>query len=61
LAKPRATIPAGSDRDLLGSLQFFALIDLFLGPVVMAMVLAVWRQWIDSKERTLDSDKAYHG
>jgi predicted PurR-regulated permease PerM len=61
LAKPRATIPAGSDRDLLGSLQFFGLIDLFLGPVVMAMVLAVWRQWIDSKERTLDSDKAYHG
>jgi predicted PurR-regulated permease PerM len=31
---------------ILGGLQSFGLIGLFLGPVVMAMVLAVWREWI---------------
>jgi predicted PurR-regulated permease PerM len=40
---------------MLGGLQSFGLIGLFLGPVVMAMVLAVWREWIDSNERTPDS------
>lgn len=41
---------------ILGGLQSFGLIGLFLGPVVMATVLAVWREWIDSDERTPDSD-----
>jgi hypothetical protein len=41
---------------MLGGLQSFGLIGLFLGPVVMATVLAVWREWIDSNERTPDSD-----
>ncbi|WP_426437392.1 AI-2E family transporter [Bradyrhizobium genosp. P] len=42
---------------MLGGLQSFGLIGLFLGPVVMATVLAVWREWIDSNERTTDSDQ----
>jgi predicted PurR-regulated permease PerM len=41
---------------ILGGLQSFGLIGLFLGPVIMAMVLAVWREWIDGNERTRDSD-----
>jgi predicted PurR-regulated permease PerM len=41
---------------ILGGLQSFGLIGLFIGPVIMATVLAVWREWIDSNERTPDSD-----
>lgn len=33
---------------MLGGLQSFGVIGLFLGPVIMAMVLAVWRECIDS-------------
>jgi predicted PurR-regulated permease PerM len=35
---------------ILGGLQSFGLIGLFIGPVIMATVLAVWREWIDSNE-----------
>jgi predicted PurR-regulated permease PerM len=31
---------------ILGGLQSFGLVGLFLGPVIMAAVLAVWREWI---------------
>jgi predicted PurR-regulated permease PerM len=41
---------------ILGGLQSFGLIGVFLGPVIMAMVLAVWREWIDSNARTSDTD-----
>jgi predicted PurR-regulated permease PerM len=41
---------------MLGGLQSFGLIGLFLGPVIMATVLAVWREWIDSNKRTRDSE-----
>jgi predicted PurR-regulated permease PerM len=45
---------------ILGGLQSFGLIGLFIGPVIMAMVLAVWREWIASNERTPDSDQSHH-
>lgn len=41
---------------ILGGLQSFGLIGLFLGPVVMATVLAMWREWIESNDRTPDGD-----
>jgi predicted PurR-regulated permease PerM len=31
---------------ILGGLQSFGLVGLFLGPVIMAAVLAVWREWM---------------
>jgi predicted PurR-regulated permease PerM len=31
---------------ILGGLQSFGLVGLFLGPVIMATLLAVWREWI---------------
>jgi predicted PurR-regulated permease PerM len=31
---------------ILGGLQSFGLIGLFLGPVIMAAALAVWREWV---------------
>jgi predicted PurR-regulated permease PerM len=46
---------------ILGGLQSFGLIGLFLGPVVMAMVLAIWREWINSDDRTLDGDLVHRG
>jgi predicted PurR-regulated permease PerM len=32
---------------VLGGLTAFGLVGLFVGPVVLAVALAVWRQWID--------------
>ena len=32
---------------ILGGLGTFGLVGLFLGPVVMAAVLTVWREWLD--------------
>lgn len=46
---------------ILGGLQSFGLIGLFLGPVIMATVLAVWREWIDGNERTPNSDPVHRG
>ena len=31
---------------ILGGLQTFGLIGLFIGPVIMAALLAVWREWV---------------
>jgi predicted PurR-regulated permease PerM len=31
---------------ILGGMHFFGLVGLFLGPVIMAALLAVWREWI---------------
>jgi predicted PurR-regulated permease PerM len=31
---------------ILGGLQSFGLLGLFLGPMIMAAVLAVWREWV---------------
>jgi predicted PurR-regulated permease PerM len=32
---------------IFGGLQAFGLLGLFLGPVVMALLLTIWREWID--------------
>jgi predicted PurR-regulated permease PerM len=32
---------------IVGGLQTFGLIGLFLGPVIMAALLTVWREWVD--------------
>ncbi len=34
---------------VLGGLQAFGLIGLFLGPVVLAIALAIWREWLVHK------------
>jgi predicted PurR-regulated permease PerM len=31
---------------VLGGVQTFGLIGLFLGPVIMAVLLTIWREWI---------------
>jgi predicted PurR-regulated permease PerM len=31
---------------ILGGMQSFELVGLFLGPVIMAALLTVWREWI---------------
>jgi predicted PurR-regulated permease PerM len=35
---------------VLGGLQSFGLVGLFLGPVIMAAALAVWREWIGMED-----------
>ncbi len=43
-----AAVLAGSDRHAGRRLAILRLDRLFLGPVVSAMVLAVWREWLDN-------------
>jgi predicted PurR-regulated permease PerM len=35
---------------ILGGLQSFGLVGLFLGPVIMGAALAVWREWVGMEE-----------
>jgi AI-2E family transporter len=35
---------------IFGGLQVFGLLGVFLGPVIMAALLVVWREWLASKE-----------
>ncbi|HZC03245.1 MAG TPA: AI-2E family transporter [Gammaproteobacteria bacterium] len=37
---------------VLGGLAAFGLIGLFLGPVILAVLVAVWREWV--QEQTAD-------
>jgi predicted PurR-regulated permease PerM len=37
---------------VLGGLAAFGLVGLFLGPVVLAVLMAVWREWIEDSART---------
>jgi predicted PurR-regulated permease PerM len=32
---------------ILGGMQSFGLLGLFLGPVIMAGLLTIWREWIE--------------
>ena len=34
---------------ILGGLAAFGLIGLFVGPVILAVLLAVWREWLESQ------------
>jgi len=46
---------------VLGGLAAFGLVGLFLGPVILAVALAVWREWLDNKARvTKESGTAVH-
>jgi len=36
---------------VLGGLAAFGLVGLFLGPVILAVVMAVWREWIEESAR----------
>ena len=42
---------------VLGGLAAFGLVGMFLGPVVLAVLLAVWREWLDESRL----DRAGHG
>ena len=35
---------------ILGGMQSFGLLGLFLGPVIMAALLTIWREWIERRE-----------
>ncbi|HRP25171.1 MAG TPA: AI-2E family transporter [Thauera sp.] len=35
---------------VLGGLAAFGLVDLFLGPVVLAVLMAVWQEWIEESD-----------
>jgi predicted PurR-regulated permease PerM len=37
---------------VLGGVQTFGLIGLFIGPVIMAVLLVVWREWIAPRDRS---------
>jgi predicted PurR-regulated permease PerM len=39
---------------ILGGLETFGLVGLFLGPVVMAAALTIWRDWIERRSETQD-------
>lgn len=42
---------------VLGGLAAFGLVGLFIGPVILAMVLAIWREWLAEK-RSQSADAA---
>ena len=34
---------------VLGGLAAFGLVGLFLGPVILAVLMAVWREWLEEQ------------
>jgi len=41
---------------VLGGLAAFGLIGLFLGPVILAVLIAVWQEWLDESELQTTTD-----
>jgi predicted PurR-regulated permease PerM len=37
---------------IFGGVETFGLLGLFLGPVIMAALMTIWREWIDRPVRT---------
>ena len=37
----------GLDFSVLGGVAAFGLIGLFVGPVILAVLMAVWREWLE--------------
>jgi predicted PurR-regulated permease PerM len=35
---------------VLGGLNAFGMVGLFLGPVILAVLVAVWRQWLEGEK-----------
>lgn len=42
---------------VLGGVNAFGLIGLFLGPVILAIALAIWREWLSAPERSAAHDE----
>ena len=36
---------------VLGGVASFGLIGLFLGPIIVAIMMAVWREWVEEQSR----------
>jgi len=45
---------------VLGGLAAFGLVGLFLGPVVLAVLMAVWREWIEESDLVSLNHASYH-
>jgi hypothetical protein len=45
---------------IFGGIATFGLVGLFVGPVIMAALLTVWREWIVPSARTEETDLASH-
>ena len=41
---------------ILGGLEGFGLVGLFLGPTVMAALIALWREWVAAARETARAD-----
>jgi predicted PurR-regulated permease PerM len=41
---------------VLGGLAAFGLIGLFIGPVILAVMMAVWREWLEHQAPAADID-----
>ena len=39
---------------VLGGLTAFGAVGLFLGPVILAVLLAVWQAWLEQQESNMD-------
>lgn len=42
---------------VLGGLSAFGAVGLFIGPVILAVLLSVWRAWLQLQQETLSSEK----
>jgi predicted PurR-regulated permease PerM len=42
---------------VLGGLAAFGLVGLFVGPVIMAVLMAVWREWLEEQAPALPGDR----
>lgn len=40
---------------VLGGLAAFGMVGLFIGPVILAVMVAVWREWLDDANETADA------
>jgi predicted PurR-regulated permease PerM len=39
---------------VLGGLAAFGMVGLFIGPVILAVLMAIWREWIAEKRSQAD-------
>ena len=42
----------------LGGLAAFGMIGLFMGPVILAVMVAVWREWLEDAEEQQQTPEA---
>jgi predicted PurR-regulated permease PerM len=46
---------------VLGGLAAFGLVGLFIGPVILAVLMAVWREWLEETQVYHGPDVGEHG